>query len=152
MSSIPLEILVILILITVNGLLAMAEIAIVSARKTRLQRRAEDGDAKAQAALELAKNPSDFLSTVQIGITLVGVLAGAFGGATIAAKLAEWLKDHYVFEPCIRRVGSQALCINKTRGYSWAFCRSYASSLEVKQPSGEVLKRLYKPGIANHEG
>jgi putative hemolysin len=92
MSSIPLEILFIFILITINGLLAMTEIAIVSARKARLQRRAEDGDEKARAALELAKDPSDFLSTVQIGITLVGVLAGAFGGATIAAKLAEWIK------------------------------------------------------------
>lgn len=93
MSSIPLEIIFILILITVNGLLAMAEISIVSARKARLQGRAENGDAKAQAALELARDPSDFLATVQIGITLVGVLAGAFGGATIAAKLAEWLTE-----------------------------------------------------------
>jgi putative hemolysin len=92
MSSIPLEILFIFILITINGFLAMTEIAIVSARKARLQRQAEDGDEKARAALELAKDPSDFLSTVQIGITLVGVLAGAFGGATIATKLAEWIK------------------------------------------------------------
>lgn len=92
MSFISLEILFIFVLIIVNGLLAMAEIAIVSSRKARLQRRAEDGDEKARAALELAKDPSDFLSTVQIGITLVGVLAGAFGGATIAAKLAEWIR------------------------------------------------------------
>lgn len=91
MSSIPLEILFIFILITVNALLAMTEIAIVSARKARLQRLAEDGDTKAQAALELAKDPSDFLATVQIGITLVGVLAGAFGGATIAEELARWI-------------------------------------------------------------
>ena len=87
------ELLFIVVLIVFNGLLAMAEMAVVSARKTRLQRRCEDGDDKARAALELARDPADFLSTVQIGITLVGVLAGAFGGATIAAKLSEWLQE-----------------------------------------------------------
>ena len=88
MMSPALEIILLIILILLNGVLAMAEIAIVSARKVRLQRRAEQGDQKAQVALELAREPADFLSTVQIGITLVGVLAGAFGGATLAARVA----------------------------------------------------------------
>ena len=83
----------IFLLVLFNGLLAMAEFAIVSARKVRLQRRAQQGDRKAQAALHLANEPSDFLSTVQIGITLVGVLAGAFGGATLASALAERLSQ-----------------------------------------------------------
>jgi putative hemolysin len=66
----------------------MSEIAVVAARKVRLQQRADDGDERARAALELANNPAQFLSTVQVGITLVGVLAGAYGGATIAEPLA----------------------------------------------------------------
>src|SRR5512145_1709458 len=68
----------------------MSEIALVSSRKARLQRRAET-DAGARVALELANAPDRFLSTVQIGITLIGILAGAFGGATISRHLAERL-------------------------------------------------------------
>src|SRR5262245_14452403 len=66
----------------------MSEIAVVAARKVRLQQRAEDGDERARTALELAHDPNKFLSTVQLGIPLVGVLAGAYGGATLAEKLA----------------------------------------------------------------
>ena len=66
----------------------MSEIAVVAARKVRLQQRAEDGDERARTALDLAHNPNKFLSTVQFGITMVGVLAGAYGGATIAEQLA----------------------------------------------------------------
>ncbi|MBN1887874.1 MAG: HlyC/CorC family transporter [Thermoflexales bacterium] len=88
MVTIAGEILVIFLLIVLNGVFAMSEIAVISANKTRLQRHAEDGDLGARTALELALAPGHFLSTVQIGITLVGVLAGAFGGATIAETLA----------------------------------------------------------------
>ncbi|MBN1661378.1 MAG: HlyC/CorC family transporter [Anaerolineae bacterium] len=91
MANVSLEMAVILLLILVNGLLAMAEMAVVSARRARLQERADEGDAGAQRALEVAERPARFLSTIQIGITLVGVLAGAFGGATIAQELAEVL-------------------------------------------------------------
>jgi putative hemolysin len=87
MNFMIIEIVAILFLIILNGVLSMSEIAVVSARKIRLQQRAEDGNAGAQAALELASNPNHFLSTVQIGITLIGILAGAFGGATIADRL-----------------------------------------------------------------
>jgi putative hemolysin len=83
-----LEIPIIILLIICNGVLAMSELAIISARKTRLQQRAEKGDTGARVALELADNPNQFLSTAQIGITLVGILAGAFGGATLAERLA----------------------------------------------------------------
>ncbi|MCI2430778.1 hemolysin family protein [Candidatus Acetothermia bacterium] len=86
-----LEIFIIFLLILINGVFAMSEIAIVSARKARLQQRAEEGDLKARTALELTTNPNLFLSTVQIGITLVGILAGAFGGATIAEELEAYL-------------------------------------------------------------
>lgn len=92
MTNIVIEILLILGLILVNGVLAMSETAVVSSRKARLQQRADDGDERAQAALKLAKEPADFLSTVQIGITLVGILSGAFGGAVIAEYLENWMK------------------------------------------------------------
>jgi len=82
-----LETLVILVLITANGLLAMSEIAIVAARKARLQQSANSGDPGARTALELAAHPNRFLATAQIGITLVGILAGAFGGATLAHEI-----------------------------------------------------------------
>ncbi|HUF37529.1 MAG TPA: hemolysin family protein [Anaerolineales bacterium] len=85
------EILVILLLILANGVFAMAEIAVVSARKARLQEDVDEGRAGAAAALRLAEAPNDFLSTVQIGITLIGILAGAFGGATIAEGLETYL-------------------------------------------------------------
>ncbi|KJH70778.1 hemolysin family protein [Aliterella atlantica] len=88
MSSITFEILLILLLIFANGVFAMSEMAIVSSRKVRLQNMANQGDKKARVALELADAPNRFLSTVQVGITLIGILAGAFGGATISARLA----------------------------------------------------------------
>jgi len=91
MSSIGLEILVIVLLMIGNGFFAMSEIALVSARKSRLQQWANEGNTQARTALELAGTPNRLLSTVQIGITLVGILAGAFGGATIASRLAAQL-------------------------------------------------------------
>lgn len=93
MSNVAFEILIILLLIMGNGVLAMSEAAIISARKARLERLSDEGHAGAKAALELAKAPTRFLSTTQIGITLVGILAGAFGGATVAEKLAETLDE-----------------------------------------------------------
>src|SRR5690348_13335570 len=87
MNQVVLEIAVILLLLLANGLFAMAEIAVVSARKGRLRQLAID-DSRARAALELAESPNSFLATVQVGITLVGIFAGAYGGATLAAKLA----------------------------------------------------------------
>lgn len=93
MGAIGLELILIFVLVLINGVLAGSELAVVSARKVRLQQRAAAGDAGARTALELASEPNRFLSTVQIGITLVGILAGAFGGATVAEKLAEKLED-----------------------------------------------------------
>lgn len=81
------EIIIMIALILINGVFSMSEMAVVSAKKNRLQARAEDGDKGAEKALELAENPNRFLSTVQIGITSIGILSGAFGGATIAEKI-----------------------------------------------------------------
>lgn len=90
-SEIALELLFIVVLLLINGVFAMSEIAVVTSRKIRLEQRAETGDKGAAAALALAHEPTQFLSTVQVGITLVGVLAGAFGGATLAEEIAGML-------------------------------------------------------------
>jgi putative hemolysin len=89
------EAVLVITLILANGIFAMSEMAIVSARKSRLQDRAERGSS-ARMALQLANSPNDFLSTVQIGITVVGTLASAVGGATIAERMAVHL-DQYEF-------------------------------------------------------
>ncbi|WP_276482432.1 hemolysin family protein [Paraflavitalea pollutisoli] len=81
------EILIILFLILLNGIFSMSEIALVSSRKFKLETAARKGNANARKALELANNPNTFLSTVQIGITLIGILTGIFSGDTIATKL-----------------------------------------------------------------
>lgn len=86
-----LEIFLIFVLLVINGLFSMSEIAVVSARRVRLQKRAGEGDAGAQTAIELADQPDRFLSTVQIGITLVGILSGAFGGAALSARLVPYV-------------------------------------------------------------
>ncbi len=93
------EILIIFVLLLANGVFAMAEIAVVSSRKARLKALAAEGSRKAEAALALAQAPTQFLSTVQIGITLIGILAGAFGGATLSEKLALWLNRFPAIEP-----------------------------------------------------
>ncbi len=93
------EILIIFVLLLANGVFAMAEIAVVSSRKARLKALAAGGSPKAQAALALAQEPTRFLSTVQIGITLVGIMAGAFGGATLSEKLAVWLTQFSAVAP-----------------------------------------------------
>ncbi|MDN7023416.1 HlyC/CorC family transporter [Methanoculleus sp. FWC-SCC1] len=90
---------IILLLILANGIFSMAEFAIISSRSLRLQRQAEAGDAGAAAALEIIEDPTPFLSTVQVGITVIGILAGAFGGATIAGELAAVLAAYPAIAP-----------------------------------------------------
>jgi magnesium and cobalt exporter, CNNM family len=87
------ELATIVILIVINGLLSMSELAIVSSRPARLALLAEKGIHGARRALALASDPGKFLSTVQIGITLVGVLSGAFSGATLGERLTQWLLE-----------------------------------------------------------
>jgi putative hemolysin len=90
---------VILALTMLNGVLAMSELAIVSSRKSRLDTMAASGSRGARVALELIEDPSRFLSTVQIGITLIGVVAGAIGGATLAIRVGQWLDSFAVIAP-----------------------------------------------------
>ena len=81
------EVFIILFLILLNGVFSMSEIAMISARKSSLQSEAEDGNSKAKRALKLAGDPDKFLSTIQIGITLIGILTGIFSGNEIARSL-----------------------------------------------------------------
>jgi putative hemolysin len=93
------EILIILALILLNGVFAMAEIALVSSRRSRLEVQANKGDKKAKEALKLANHPDTFISTTQIGITLIGILNGIFSGENIKENLALFFKQHALTAP-----------------------------------------------------
>ncbi len=93
------EIFIILILILLNGVFAMSEIAMVSARKSRLETEAKKGDVAAKKALSLASNPGKFLSTVQIGITLIGIMTGFYSGEKIEEDLVIFLNGFQVLQP-----------------------------------------------------
>lgn len=99
MNNLFIEALMIFVLLIANGVLALAELAVVSSRKARLKQQANKGNENARKALELANNPAEFLSTVQVGITLVGILAGVFGGATITEELAVVLSKILWLQP-----------------------------------------------------
>lgn len=98
------DLLIILSLILLNGVFAMSEIAVVSSRKVRLQQRAEAGSQGAATALKLANEPGHFLSTIQVGITTIGIFSGAFGEATLAAPLEQWLLQSELLAPYARPV------------------------------------------------
>lgn len=91
--SLTFEIMIIVFLVILNGWFAMSELAIVSARRVRLSGKAAEGSKGAKAALLLAENPGRFLSSVQIGITLVGILAGTYSGATLTDRLTLWITE-----------------------------------------------------------
>lgn len=96
------DIVLLVLLILLNGILAMSEIAVVSSRKSRLQKLADDGSPGAQSALELSNNPSGFLSTIQVGITTVGILSGAIGESALADPLTLWLSEFALIAPYAR--------------------------------------------------
>ena len=102
------ELLLLLVLIALNGLFAMSEIAVVAARRSRLLGLAEDGRTGAAAAIALQERPGRFLSTIQVGITLVGILSGAIGQAALAGPLESWLSAVPLLAP---RAGMLALVI-----------------------------------------
>jgi putative hemolysin len=108
------DVLVILLLIGLNGLFAMAEMSIVSSRKPRLKAMARAGRSGAQTALDLATEPGRFLSTVQIGITLIGILAGAFSGASLGGPVGERLVPFGIRPETARSLGFAIVIILTT--------------------------------------
>ena len=105
MTSVFIEATLIFMLILLNGVFSMSEMAVVSSRKARLQDQANRGSGKARSALALAESPDRFLSTVQIGITLVGVLSGAFGGQTIAGLISDAAEKSPLLAPYSNAIG-----------------------------------------------
>jgi len=93
------EILIIFFLILLNGVFSMSEIALISARKNRLENASKKGNASAKAALDLANSPNKFLSTVQIGITLIGILTGIFSGDKITTDVQTFVESFAVLKP-----------------------------------------------------
>ena len=104
-------IVVVLLLVVLNGLFAMTEMAVVSSRKSKLQSRAERGDRGARAALKLAEEPTHFLSAVQVGITLIGILAGAYGQAAIAGELTHILETNVPATAAWAEIASTGLVV-----------------------------------------
>ncbi len=113
-SAFFIEIIVIFMLVVFNGLFAMSEIALVSSRKFRLRQMADKGKRGAQYALQLCKNPTRFLSTVQIGISLMGILSGVYGGAVIASYLEILLKKSPYLAPYARSLSLSAVVLSIT--------------------------------------
>ena len=105
------EILIIFGLIILNGIFALAEIALISARKARLEAQANKGDRRAKEALELANHPDKFISTTQLGITLIGILNGVFSGENIKDSLAEFLKQFSFIAPYSNGVATAIVVI-----------------------------------------
>ncbi|WP_026368920.1 hemolysin family protein [Aminiphilus circumscriptus] len=87
------ELFLVVLLIALNGLFAMTEIAVITSRKARLEQRAAEGDTGARKALEIGEDPTHLLSAIQVGITLVGILTGYVGGASLSRALAPFLRD-----------------------------------------------------------
>src|SRR5688572_24762432 len=155
MSAITFEILLILLLLLVNGVFAMSELAIVSSRKARLQQMCATGDARACAALELALAPDRFLSTIQIGITLVGILAGALGGATIAEQLGEQISRMPALAPYGEALGVTivvvaitylSLIIGELLPKRFALTHPERIAMLVVQPM-KVLSKIVSPVV-----
>ena len=108
------DLVLLVFLIVLNGILAMSEIAVVSSRKSRLQKLADDESPGAQSALDLSNDPSGFLSTVQVGITTVGILSGAIGESALADPLTHWLSQFSLVAPYARGLGLTVVVVGLT--------------------------------------
>ena len=96
-SDIGIEILIVVILIILNGLFSMTELAIINARKGLLEEKSEAGNRGARMAIELAEDPNEMFSTIQIGITLISIVTGLYSGATFSDPMATYIKEHILW-------------------------------------------------------
>ncbi|WP_430396809.1 hemolysin family protein [Ferrovibrio sp.] len=151
------ELALIVALILLNGVLALSELAVVSARKTRLQLLAAQGNAGAEAALKLANDPGRFLSSVQIGITLVGIAAGAFSGATLADRLSHYLmatfgwpeawSDGIAFAAVVSAVTYLSLIVGELVPKQIALRNAERMAILVARPM-TVVARIASPAVS----
>jgi putative hemolysin len=137
------EILLILFLVLLNGFFAMSEMAVVASRKARLAARAAKGDRKAGRVLEIAGRPARFLSTVQVGISLVGILIGAIGGATIGEKLAKVFNQIPLIAPIADAAGFAVVIIVMTY-FSLILGELVPKQLALGHPE-RIARRVAKP-------
>ena len=156
MLGLAFPIVVVLALILVNGLFAMAEIALVSSRRIRLQQQAENGSGGARAALDLLKEPTRFLSTAQIGITLVSILSGAFGEASISGHTTKWLEElglsHRVADllstaVVVLAIAYLAIVLGELVPKAIGWQRAEAIAARVARPM-DLLARATSPAVA----
>jgi len=155
MTTLVIEIIIILLLLVVNGVFAMTEMAVVSSRKGKLRLMAGQGNAGARAALALAESPNRFLPSVQVGITLVGLLAGAFGGVTLAAQIAGGLNRWPELAPYAEAIGVGVVVVALTF-LSLVIGELVPKRLALSNPEAcaslmarplDWLSRLARPGI-----
>lgn len=137
------EFLIILFLILLNGIFSMAEIALVSARKARLEAQANKGNRDAREALNLSNKPDTFLSTVQIGITLIGILVGIFSGETIQENLAKWLEQFEFLKGYANGVATTIIVIIITY-FSLVFGELVPKRIGLTYPEG-IAKLVARP-------
>jgi putative hemolysin len=133
------EIIIILLLVLLNGIFAMSEIALVSSRKVRLEERAKRGNKGARTALGLIQEPERFLSTVQIGMTLIGVISGAYGGATIAKDIQPYIAEINLLRPYASEV-SFVLVIGIITYFSLVIGELVPKTLAFNDPEGISMK------------
>ncbi len=134
-----LEIAIVLILTVVNGVLAMSELAVVSSRPARLKVLAGQGLSGARTAIRLSENPGRFLSTVQIGITLVGVLSGAFSGATLGARFSDWLEAQGVSDGVADAIGVGSVVVAITY-LSLIIGELVPKQIALRDPEGVAIR------------
>jgi putative hemolysin len=137
------EIFIILGLILLNGVFSMAEIALVSARKARLETQAHRGDKRAKEALELSNHPDTFLSTVQIGITLIGILLGIYSGEKLKSDLVGFLNDFETIKPYSDAVATAIIVVIITY-FSMVFGELVPKRLGLSRPEA-IAKLLAGP-------
>ncbi len=154
-TRVVVEIIIILLLLVANGVFAMTEMAVVSARKSKLKKLIEAGVPGAHVALQLAESPNRFLPTVQIGITIMGLLAAAFGGATVAEQIAAALEPHSTLAPYAEAIGLGVVVVALTY-LSLIIGELVPKRLALANPEGiacrfgrliDGLSRLARPAI-----
>lgn len=150
------NILIVLALIIANGVFAMSELAVVSARKIRLEQAAHAGDRRAQAALKLSKRPDTFFSTVQVGITLISIFSGAFGGSALSGPVASFFKtipslapyaDKLAFTLVVATITYLSLILGELVPKQLALTMPEAIAKTIAGPM-QLLSRLAAPIVA----